>query len=474
MHSKRLVCLLLVIVMVATFGLQSSLAAAEYAKQINHETGETIDSKIITDNNRWRIVETCDNNTMTLLVSETMDNKACTVNYTIGDRNDRDNNTNLSVETIRNKCSVITLAESNLSFFNENSENQEYNVKGIDKDFIEVYDSNCELFAYMVTILDDNNNSVGFMTIGAFDSDHSLYDIYLNSEVIDFIHSLAKQNARIIFSPPVDYYVEKNGNYYLLELNEKIKIDVSDSFYSNRDLKDIIYNDLKSKKHEDHSASILDHEGQDFSILTSERVSLRNPLISNFVPVTDGTNTYYGGNQNWYGTSTKRNRGCGPVAAANITSYFARKTGTYYNNLYRPSSLTKSNFVKHMDDLYATIQPGVLGTWWSRFNNGVENFTANRGAPLNRVIDNSSFTVGNTSNYIKAGLNRDSPVAILNMQPAGSYEYKAHWMVVTEFIVNSSGQRFIRVSTWGQYRLISYDTWFASTRIYGGGLVYFR
>lgn len=306
--------------MVATFGLQSSLAAAEYAKQINHETGETIDSKIITDNNRWRIVETCDNNTMTLLVSETMDNKACTVNYTIGDRNDRDNNTNLSVETIRNKCSVITLAESNLSFFNENSENQEYNVKGIDKDFIEVYDSNCELFAYMVTILDDNNNSVGFMTIGAFDSDHSLYDIYLNSEVIDFIHSLAKQNARIIFSPPVDYYVEKNGNYYLLELNEKIKIDVSDSFYSNRDLKDIIYNDLKSKKHEDHSASILDHEGQDFSILTSERVSLRNPLISNFVPVTDGTNTYYGGNQNWYGTSTKRNRGCGPVAAANITS----------------------------------------------------------------------------------------------------------------------------------------------------------
>lgn len=67
MYLKKLICLLLVTIMVVTLGLQSPAAAVEYNNLINPETGEAINSRIIKDNNKWRVVETWDNETKSVV-----------------------------------------------------------------------------------------------------------------------------------------------------------------------------------------------------------------------------------------------------------------------------------------------------------------------------------------------------------------------------------------------------------------------
>lgn len=91
MYSRKLVSILLVLLMVVTFGLQSVSASSESEKIVNPETGESINVRILKDNSRWRIVETWDNETKSLttfdkqtneLVSETTDLKNGEVNVT--------------------------------------------------------------------------------------------------------------------------------------------------------------------------------------------------------------------------------------------------------------------------------------------------------------------------------------------------------------------------------------------------------
>lgn len=75
MYLKKLICLLLVTIMVVTLGLQSPAAAVEYNNLINPETGEAINSRIIKDNNKWRVVETWDNETKSVVTFDKKINK---------------------------------------------------------------------------------------------------------------------------------------------------------------------------------------------------------------------------------------------------------------------------------------------------------------------------------------------------------------------------------------------------------------
>ncbi|MFC9710631.1 hypothetical protein ACFTRD_21020 [Paenibacillus sp. NPDC056933] len=57
-----------------------------------------------------------------------------------------------------------------------------------------------------------------------------------------------------------------------------------------------------------------------------------------------------GGNQNWYSQNTHKERGGGPVAAANITNYFTKITNpSVYSTLYSGNTTSEQDFPAHMD-----------------------------------------------------------------------------------------------------------------------------
>lgn len=137
--------------------------------------------------------------------------------------------------------------------------------------------------------------------------------------------------------------------------------------------------------------------------------------------------------------------------------------------------MTKTDFAKHMEEVYSYVTPAYLGlTSLTEFADDVKEFAASRNVTLNPVYVSDSFTLENTSNYIKNGLNLNSPVAIVNLQPSG-YEYGYHWMTVTKYFKDgTTGKRSIAVSTWGQRYSIDYGVWYDSTNFWGGGLIYFK
>ncbi|PDO09250.1 MAG: hypothetical protein BLM47_13625 [Candidatus Reconcilbacillus cellulovorans] len=200
-----------------------------------------------------------------------------------------------------------------------------------------------------------------------------------------------------------------------------------------------------------------------------------------FVPVEYQPGKYsYGGNQMWWPDgSDKESRGCGPVAAANITNYLSKiNNPSKYGNLYNGSTLSLNDFLAHMDILYSYLSPGLLEEISViDFASDVERFAQDRKVALSRVTSNASFTLDNTANYVKSGLAIDSPVATLNLSKWSDYEYEWHWMTITKYYRDAYDNRWIAVSTWGERRSINYRTHFDTiTKFFslGGGFMYFK
>ncbi|WP_216671571.1 hypothetical protein [Saccharibacillus qingshengii] len=201
-----------------------------------------------------------------------------------------------------------------------------------------------------------------------------------------------------------------------------------------------------------------------------------------FVPVDIGSGTYsYGGDQEWWKpiNPTKYDRGCGPVAAANLTTYLAKITNpSAYRNLYSGVATSKNDFMAHMDVMYSYIDPGAFGeTSVPDFASSIEKYAKDKNVKLSGVRDNSAFTLDNTAAYIKKGLSLNSPVATLNLSKFTDYIYEWHWMTITKYYRDINDNRWIAVSTWGDRRSINYRTHFeAITRLqsFGGGFMYFK
>lgn len=273
----------------------------------------------------------------------------------------------------------------------------------------------------------------------------------------------------------MNYIIETEGtdgtiDYLTLEGNS-IGLSIKD----NKDKINEFYNNLKNSDPE-HSDS-----AQGFNTLAAvsvEDVRLTREPKGKFVPVTsppEGSNPSYGGSQMWWpDKSNEENRGCGPVSAANITQYLASKNSTKYGKLYPYSSTSYSNFFKHMNAMYTLINPGVLGEpSVLNFKSKVIYYGITKGVSLTGSTLSSTKSRDAYATFVKTGLNLDTPVACLNIQPFG-YEYGKHWMTFTKYFRDSSDVRYIAVSSWGLRYSVNFDTWQSSTYWWGGGLVYFK
>ena len=192
-----------------------------------------------------------------------------------------------------------------------------------------------------------------------------------------------------------------------------------------------------------------------------------------FIPVSEGENWFYGGNQAWFTWENQKNKtliaqkgGCGTVASANITAYLAQSS---------------SQFTR----LYAyKIGSVPLGVWpLGRLADGVERFAWDRGVRLYPVWQDREFNRENVIQYIGEGLERNLPVAMVVgtnrlCQVPILYEggrisredIYLHWVTVTELCLEDNLAK-VKAATWGGWAEFDLDA-YMKERVYGGVLYF--
>lgn len=177
-----------------------------------------------------------------------------------------------------------------------------------------------------------------------------------------------------------------------------------------------------------------------------------------FLKIYDGNKIYYGGNQAWFDKKNLINRGCGIVAAANITAYMSKEFDVK-ENLYSYETFSKSNFIKHMYDINEYIRPTIIGVPTLKvFSKGIEDFAKSRGIQIKANWESDKIEKEDFAEYIKSGLNSNLPVAYLQYYNSKKMKYNWHWMTITKYYKNiKNGSTSIVVSTWGEKRVLNFD-----------------
>ncbi|MDQ2087131.1 hypothetical protein RBH29_11910, partial [Herbivorax sp. ANBcel31] len=207
--------------------------------------------------------------------------------------------------------------------------------------------------------------------------------------------------------------------------------------------------------------------------------SLSNP---NFLEIEHQNNIFYGGAQSWFERDSQRFGGCGPAAAANVLAYMAvndsELAGLYD---YDTNNINSVDFASYMETLYNYVTPFELykaeeredrkkfippsfGIGIGDFIKGVEEFAEDRNINLKANWSDEKGTFNNVVAYIREGLEKDRPVALINVfnpdlkeiEYIDAYgdkrtsDFDRHWVVITSMAEDkNTGDIEITASTWG-------------------------
>lgn len=207
-------------------------------------------------------------------------------------------------------------------------------------------------------------------------------------------------------------------------------------------------------------------------------VSVMHPEILNIEDEASGLKTF-GGDQDWYFDEWHRRAGCGPTGAANVTAYLAL-TRPSRRSLYAGEDMRKSAFSAHMEDVYKFVTPGNMGlNRLEMFTEGVEAFARSRGLSLRAHafevhgnMHRGRPEVRELTEFVRAGLERDCPVAFLNLTKGRVKNLQGwHWITITAADLSDS---HLTATASDEGRQIEFDLrlWYLSTRM-RGGLAYF-
>ena len=217
-----------------------------------------------------------------------------------------------------------------------------------------------------------------------------------------------------------------------------------------------------------------------------------------FVPIIDSGKVYYGGDQGWFESTVGQDGGCGTVSGANIATYMA-KYRTDCRNLYPDSlsSITKTDFINHMNEVYKYLTPKkiptpkgdlALGIWpLNSFIKGFERFVNANNVGVKAHRNSNQYTNDNVKRYIKDGLKINSPVALMigfntkttNIEVTAPDEtwvqdISLHWVTITaikeDLIKNKTT---VKVSTWGGYAEMDLNDIIQGEKLYQA-VVYFQ
>ena len=400
------------------------------------------------------------------------------------------------------KSDVLKIARYHVSsYIKSDIQTKGKNIE-LSNDFINLYDFDDNLFAYIVPLNEVEKGEIGYITVGAIEDGYGSYLIFIDKNAVSDIRQILKNKkknsndkntytTKLIFLPPMNYIVkvENNNNNEYFDISDNKDENITNEIVQNfQDIKNI-YKKIRNEENKKQIEKMTENTDKLSTVISvysitplatvpSEDVRLVNEAQGKFVPVVKtSTSSYYGGDQGWWSSTdpSKVNNGCGPTAAANVTCYLARKSSTKYGKLYTPSSMSKTDFLKHMTTSYNYIKPGSWGaTSLSDWTSKVEKYASGKGVSLTRVTSSAPCTLDNTATYIKNGLKSDCPVATLNLKfPNTGYDFAWHWMTITKYFRDTADNRWIAVSSWGSRYSINYRTHFDAMKK-GGGLMYFK
>ena len=131
-----------------------------------------------------------------------------------------------------------------------------------------------------------------------------------------------------------------------------------------------------------------------------------------------------------------------------------------------------------------------MGIWpLSKFEYGMKKYAKSCGVKLKPVHKYVAYNKKNTTKYIKSGLKKDLPVALLLgknhrfdgkkvVQPNGETwnqkSFELHWMTITEIKEdNIKKKTTLKVSTWGGYAYLDLEDCIDGEYLYQA-LIYFE
>lgn len=383
-------------------------------------------------------------------------------------------------------------------------------IPGSEDTWVPLYDLEGNHFADMVPLVDNGNGEVGYITMGAIEDGFTQYMMAWDTSLLNALRDALQQEpgSQAVFFPPMDYGIQYGqgaerriyrfnmGNYSLVDVTANIAEnaeDVSKQYQIIRSSENAektelaLSNATRVEAYKAHGIPAIEENATETLNRASYpkedvRLSCEWKSNYNFVIIVDPV-TYersYGGNQNWYNEQSKRNNGCGPVAAANIM-YYMSTLSDKYKNLYPHSNKSKAEFLKFMNTMYSVINPSAAGEfYYENFANDLTNWAKKQGVTV--IPRTQSYTYGANStcaSFIKGALNDDKPVASLNVDASAYYDPSTgvklnwHWITITKYFQDNSGNRWVAVSSWGDRYSIDWNAYWASCNSTGGGLVRF-
>jgi hypothetical protein len=192
-------------------------------------------------------------------------------------------------------------------------------------------------------------------------------------------------------------------------------------------------------------------------------ISLENHHAEIRFDVYDSETLHYGGNQYWFKKKFHKLSGCGPVAAANITTYLSLTFPDKYSALYTYNSvINKKDFEEHMAQIRKYVRPGLMGlTSVRKFSDSVLAFSRERGVALfPHILEDNNASIEEAKDFISEALAQRLPVAILVLKHKVKEfeEYSWHWMTITDLRLKPEDNLdYIIVSTYGQRKEINLE-----------------
>ena len=183
----------------------------------------------------------------------------------------------------------------------------------------------------------------------------------------------------------------------------------------------------------------------------------------------------HGCNQDWYRSSWQRRAGCGPTTATNLLIYHQRA-----GRLDLAQELiTEADGLALMEQVWHYVTPSAMGVHTPGiFHAGLKKFFKTRGISLQSqalLIPRKKDLrpkLGDVVDFIRKGLELDSPVAFLNLSNGSVRQLdKWHWVTITA--IDDSDLPRVEIEIYDNLNRFSIDLreWYETTHL-GGGFVY--
>ena len=184
--------------------------------------------------------------------------------------------------------------------------------------------------------------------------------------------------------------------------------------------------------------------------------------------------TFYGCNQDWYGSEWQRLSGCGPSVVAGIMMYLRR-------DIAAPKVKSKQYAISFMEEVWKYVTPTQKGIHTAEMlRRRVVSYCAAKnlrvsaavcGIPEEHALRPSMKRVWA---YMADALSRDIPIAFLNLHNGEEENLDEwHWVtVVSAEQAELNGNVEIVILDRGRSLLVDLSLWLKTTR-YGGGFVHF-